>query len=61
MNLTSLGVFALVLGATQMDIFERLLGTVPLKAGQFGLALSAAVLLFLLWELGKLLARRRGV
>jgi Ca2+-transporting ATPase len=60
MNLTALGVFALVLGSTQMDIFERLLGTEPLKAGQFGLALSAAVLLFALWELGKLVARRRS-
>jgi Ca2+-transporting ATPase len=35
------------------------LHTVPLTAGQFGLALSAAVLLLALWELGKLLARRR--
>jgi P-type Ca2+ transporter type 2C len=43
-----------------MDVFERLLGTQPLKSGQFGLALSAAVLLFLLWELGKLVARRRS-
>jgi Ca2+-transporting ATPase len=60
MNLTSLGVLALVLGATQMDIFERLLGTEPLKAASFGLALSAAVLLFVLWELGKLVARRRS-
>ena len=35
-------------------------GPVPLKAGSFGLALSAAVLLFVLWELGKLVARRRS-
>jgi P-type Ca2+ transporter type 2C len=60
MNLTALVVLALVLGATQMDIFERLLGTEPLKAGSFGLALAAAVLLFVLWELGKLGARRRS-
>jgi Ca2+-transporting ATPase len=44
---------------TQMDLFNRLLDTVPLTAGQFGLALSAAVLLLALWELGKLIARRR--
>jgi len=44
---------------TQMDLFNRLLGTTPLTAGQFGLALSAAVLLLALWELGKLIARRR--
>jgi acetyl-CoA acetyltransferase len=44
---------------TQMDLFNRLLDTVPLKAGQFGLALAAAVLLLGLWEAGKLIARRR--
>jgi P-type Ca2+ transporter type 2C len=60
MNLTALAVLALVVGSTQMDVFERLLGTQPLKSGQFGLALSAAVLLFLLWELAKLVARRRS-
>jgi Ca2+-transporting ATPase len=43
-----------------MDLFNRLLGTVALTGPQFLLALSAAVLLFLLWELGKLIARRRG-
>ena len=60
MNLTAIGVFVLVLFSTQLDAFERLLGTEPLKAGQFGLALAAAVLLFVLWELGKLVARRRS-
>jgi Ca2+-transporting ATPase len=60
-NLTAIGVFALVLFSTQLDAFERLLGTEPLKAGQFGLALAAAVLLFVLWELGKLVARRRSI
>jgi len=34
---------------------------VPLKAGQFGLALASAVLLLGLWEAGKLIARRRVV
>jgi Ca2+-transporting ATPase len=60
MNLTALAVIALVVFSTQMDVFERLLGTQPLKAGQFGLALAAAVLLFVLWEIGKLVARRRS-
>ena len=44
---------------TQMDLFNRLLDTTPLKAGQFGLALAAAVLLLVLWEIGKLIARRQ--
>ena len=42
-----------------MDLFNRLLGTVPLTAAQFGLALAAAVLLLALWEIGKLIARRQ--
>jgi P-type Ca2+ transporter type 2C len=51
---------ALVVMVTQMDLFNRLLDTVPLRAGQFGLALAAAVLLLALWEVGKLIARRRS-
>ena len=45
---------------TQMDLFNRLLDTTPLTAGQFGLALASAVLLLVLWEVGKLVARREG-
>jgi Ca2+-transporting ATPase len=59
MNWTAAAEIALAVMVTQMDLFNRLLDTVPLTAGQFGLALSAAVLLLALWELGKLLARRR--
>jgi hypothetical protein len=44
---------------TQMDLFNRLLGTVPLTAAQFGLALAAAVLLLAFWEISKLIARRQ--
>ena len=44
---------------TQMDLFNRLLDTTPLKAPQFGLAVGAAVLLLALWEAGKLIARRQ--
>jgi P-type Ca2+ transporter type 2C len=43
-----------------MDIFNRLLDTVPLTAAQLSLALAAAVLLLVLWEVGKLPARRRS-
>jgi Ca2+-transporting ATPase len=43
-----------------MDLFNRLLHTSPLKAGQFGLAFAAAVLLLALWEVGKMLARRES-
>ncbi len=59
MNWTAAGEIALAVMVTQMDLFNRLLGTVPLKRGQFGLALASAVLLLALWEVGKLIARRR--
>jgi P-type Ca2+ transporter type 2C len=60
MNWIALAEIALAVMVTQMDLFNRLLDTVPLKAGQFGLALASAVLLLGLWELGKLIARRRA-
>ena len=60
MNWIALVELALVVMITQMDLFNRLLDTVPLTAGQFGLALAAAVLLLALWEVGKLIARRRS-
>jgi P-type Ca2+ transporter type 2C len=60
MNWTALVELALAVLVTQMDAFNRLLGTSPLTAGQFGLALAAAVLLLGLWELGKLIARRQA-
>jgi Ca2+-transporting ATPase len=59
-NWTALAELALAVMVTQMDLFNRLLDTTPLKAGQFGLALASAVLLYGLWELGKLIARRSG-
>jgi hypothetical protein len=59
MNWIALAEIALAVMVTQMDLFNRQLDTTPLTAGQFLLALSAAVLLFVLWELGKLIARRR--
>ena len=60
MNWTAIAELALAVMITQMDLFNRLLGTAPLKAPQFGLALAAAVLLLVLWEIGKLIARRQG-
>jgi Ca2+-transporting ATPase len=50
---------ALAVMVTQMDLFNRLLGTVPLTAAQFGLALAAAMQLLALWEIVKLIARRQ--
>ncbi|MFJ3792853.1 cation-translocating P-type ATPase [Kitasatospora sp. NPDC090091] len=59
MNLAALAEFVLAVLVTQMDAFRRILGTTELNARQFGWALLAALALLLLWELGKLLARRR--
>ncbi len=58
-NWTAAAEVVLAVMVTQMDLFNRLLGTTPLTVGQFGLALAAAVLLFVLWETGKLIVRRR--
>jgi P-type Ca2+ transporter type 2C len=59
MNWTATGEIALAVMITQMDLFNRLLKTMPLTGPQFLLALGSALLLFGLWEAGKLLARRR--
>jgi len=60
LNVTAAAQFVLAVFATQMDALRRLLGTQPLDAGQFGLALSAAALLFALWEIGKRIAAGRA-
>jgi len=60
MNWTAVVEIALAVMVTQLDLFNRLLDTAPLTAGQFLLALASAVLLFALWEIGKLVARRRA-
>ncbi|MER5946481.1 HAD-IC family P-type ATPase [Streptomyces sp. NPDC001904] len=59
LNWTVLGEFVLAVLATQTDALNRLLGTTPLHIGQFAWALLPALALLGLWELGKLLARRR--
>jgi len=59
MNWAMLGEFVLAVLVTQMDVFNRLLGTTQLNLRQFGWALVPPVALLLLWELGKYIARRR--
>jgi Ca2+-transporting ATPase len=58
LNWTILGEFVLAVLVTQMDVFNRLLGTTELNLRQFGWALVPALALLALWELGKLAARR---
>ena len=54
------GEFALAVLVTQMDAFNRLLGTTQINLREFAWALLPAIALLALWELGKLIARRRG-
>jgi len=58
MNWAMLGEFIAAVLVTQMDVFHRLLGTVDINLRQFGWALVPALALLVLWELGKLIARR---
>lgn len=58
MNWVALAQFLLAVAVTQLDGFRRILGTTAIDARQFGWALLAALALLLVWELGKLLARR---
>ena len=57
-NWTILGEFVLAVLVTQMDVFHRLLGTTQINLWQFSWALLPAIALLILWELGKLAARR---
>ena len=59
MNWAALGEFILAVLTTQMDALRRILGTTDLSMKQFRWALIPAVVLLLLWELGKFVARRR--
>jgi Ca2+-transporting ATPase len=54
-----LGEFVIAVLVTQMDVFNRLLGTTQLNLRQFAWALVPAIALLVLWELGKWVARRR--
>jgi P-type Ca2+ transporter type 2C len=59
LNITAFIEFVLAVLITQMDVLRVLLGTVQLSLIQWSLALVPAIALFVLWELGKLIARRR--
>ena len=59
LNWTALAEFVLAVLITQMDVLRVLFGTVELSLTQWSLALVPAVALFFLWELGKLIARRK--
>ncbi|HEV7189375.1 MAG TPA: HAD-IC family P-type ATPase [Blastococcus sp.] len=58
MNRAVFGEFVLAVLVTQTDVFNRLLDTTPLSGAQFGWALLPALVLLLLWEAGKAVARR---
>jgi P-type Ca2+ transporter type 2C len=60
MNLIAAAEIAGAFLITQADFMQRLLGTTQLTSGQWGLGLLAAVVLLLVWELGKWIARRRS-
>jgi Ca2+-transporting ATPase len=51
---------ALAVLTTQMDAFNRILGTTSLDLRQFEWALLPPVAVFVLWEVGKLVARRQS-
>ena len=57
MNRTILVEFVLAILTTQMDFLRRILGTTQLNFREFLWAFVPAVVLFVLWELGKLIAR----
>ena len=59
MNYAMIGEFILAVLVTQMDVFNRLLGTTQINLRQFAWALVPAIALLLLWELGKYVARRQ--
>jgi len=60
MNWTAIGEFVVAVLTTQTDAFRRILGTTDLNMRQFRWALIPAVALLGLWELGKLIGRRRA-
>jgi len=56
-NLISLGEIVLAFLVTEFDVLQHILGTTRLDGGQWLLTIVPAVALFLLWEIGKLIAR----
>jgi Ca2+-transporting ATPase len=59
MNYAALGEFILAVLSTQLDALRRILGTTDLSMKEFRWTLIPPIVLLGLWELGKLLARRR--
>ncbi|MFD7625894.1 cation-translocating P-type ATPase [Streptomyces sp. NPDC059851] len=60
MNWAALAELALAVMSTQMDGFRRMLDTTELTVRQFGWAVLAALVLLVLWELGKAVRRARA-
>jgi Ca2+-transporting ATPase len=60
LNWTALAEVVLAVLITGWEVMRRLFGTVQLSLTQWALALVPAVVLFFLWELGKLVARREA-
>jgi Ca2+-transporting ATPase len=60
LNRTALAEFVLAVLLTQMDALRRVFDTVELSTTQWVLSLLPAVLLLILWEIGKLIARHRA-
>jgi len=60
MNWAMLVEFILAIMVTQMDAFNRLLGTTELELREFAWTLIPPLALLALWELGKFLVRRRS-
>ena len=60
LNRTALAELALAVLITQMDALRRVFETVELSTTQWVLSLVPALLLLFLWEIGKLIARRRA-
>ena len=58
MNRAMIVEFVLAGLVTQVDVFRRLLGTTQINLREYAWALVPAIALLLLWELGKLIARR---
>jgi len=58
MNRAMIVEFILAVLVTQMDVFNRLLGTTQINLREFAWALVPALALLALWELGKFIARR---
>jgi Ca2+-transporting ATPase len=58
MNRAMIFEFVLAVLVTQMDALRRLLGTTQINLQEFAWALVPALALLVLWELGKLIARR---